>query len=196
MPLEPALSANGIMRLASFLSLALWLANAVAAGPGERLAGMAGTWDVQQRMWQGPEADPVELPSAIAQRRLVQQAYLEEDMMHVPGAADPFNRRAVLNFNPVTSRYEYISIDTRAPQLMVELSVPQDDEASASGIRLQGGSFLAPEWGTAKNVRFNYRLTIGAIEGNRQIVRLYFTPENGMPTNEFVAFEYVYVRKP
>jgi hypothetical protein len=106
------------------------------------------------------------------------------------------DRHALLNYNPVTSRYEYTSLDTRGPQLMVERSLPIAPGASASDLKLQGGSFLAPEWGSAKNVRFKYRLTIGAIKENQQTARLFLMPETVLPKTEFLAFEYVYTKRP
>jgi hypothetical protein len=79
---------------------------------------------------------------------------------------------------------------------MVERSPPIAPGESASDLKLQGGSFLAPEWGSATNVRFKYRLTIGAIKENQQIVRLFLTPETVLPKTEFLAFEYVYTKRP
>ena len=52
--------------------------------------------------------------------------------------------------------------------------------------------FVAPEWGSAKNVPFNYRLTIGRIEVGKQTVQLYLTPQKVLPKKEFLAFKYVY----
>jgi hypothetical protein len=106
-----------------------------------------------------------------------------------------FRRNAFLNYNAVTKRYEYTSLDTRAPQLMVETSPRLDSPRASEELKLQGGSFLAPEWGDSKNVTFKYRLTIGIIKDGRQTVRLYFTPENVLPKKEFLAFEYVYTRR-
>lgn len=160
---------------------------------------MTGTWDVQQRMWPGPKTDPIALPAAIAQRRLIRDTYLEEVMQPAddrPGQPGSFTRHALLNYNPVTSQFEYTSLDTRGPQLMVEQSRPIASGASGTELKLQGGSFLAPEWGSAKNVRFNYRLTIGAVKGNRQTIRLFFTPQTALPKTEFLAFEYVYTKRP
>ncbi len=78
---------------------------------------MAGTWDMQQRMWPGPKQDPVNLPAAIAERRLIRDMYLEEVMQPTDdraGQAATFSRHAFINYNAVTSQYEYTSLDTRA----------------------------------------------------------------------------------
>ena len=67
---------------------------------------------------------------------------------------------------------------------------------SAMGeIKLAGTRFVAPRWGEATNVAFTYRLTIGEIENDRQVVRLYLTPQAGESPKEFLAFEYIYTRQ-
>lgn len=34
-----------------------------------------------------------------------------------------------------------------------------------------------PHWGRLRNITFNYRLTIGAVEQGRQVVHLYLAPQ-------------------
>jgi hypothetical protein len=173
---------------------------AVAQEAPPLLQRMAGTWNVQQRMRPGPDAAAIDLPSAIARRELIGGKYLEENMQPTSGEATQsafFHRNAFLNYNSVTQRYEYTSLDTRAPQLMVEMSLPADPQrVPAAELKLQGGVFLAPEWGNAKNVPFRYRLSIGQIENDKQTIRLYLTPQGVLPNKEFLAFEYVYTRRP
>ena len=159
---------------------------------------MEGTWQVQQRMWPGPGARVVDLPPAIARRQLIDGKYLEEVMDLAQGAAGQpasFRRNAFLNYNAVTKRYEYTSLDTRAPQLMKEVSPRVDPKLFSGELKLQGGIFVAPEWGSAKNVPFKYRLTIGRIKDGKQTVQLYLTPQKVLPKKEFLAFEYVYSQR-
>jgi hypothetical protein len=171
---------------------------AVAQETSPLLQSMVGTWDVQQRMRPGPGTAAVELPSAIARRELVGGKYLEETMEPTSGVAtQSFHRNAFINYNSVTRRYEYTSLDTRAPQLMMEISRPVDPKrVPPSELKLQGGEFLAPEWGSAKNVRFKYRLSIGESKNDQQTIRLFLTPVSVLPIEEFLAFEYVYTRRP
>ena len=171
---------------------------AVAQQTSPFLQSMVGTWDVQQQMRSGPDAAAVELPSAIARRELVGGKYLEETMEPTSGAAtQAFHRNAFINYNSVTRRYEYTSLDTRAPQLMMEMSRPVDPKrVPGAELKLQGGAFLAPEWGSAKNVRFKYRLSIGEIKNGQQTIQLFLTPVTVLPNEEFLAFEYVYTRRP
>ncbi len=84
---------------------------------------MVGTWNVEQRMWPGSGADAISLPPALAHRRLIGGAFLEETMELPPGSiGDPFTRVAIFDYNAVNQQYEYFSIDTRAPQMMNERS--------------------------------------------------------------------------
>jgi hypothetical protein len=184
------------------LAVAAWMvaAEARAQDASPLLERMAGTWDVQQRMWPGPGATAVELPNAVAQRQLVDGKYLEESM--APAAADvpppaAFHRHALLTYNPVARRYEYTSLDSRAPQLMTEIGSPLPAADPGGLLKLQGGRFLAPDWGGSKNVSFRYRLTIGPVlPDGKQTVQLHLTPEAVLPKKEFVAFEYVYSKRP
>ena len=189
-------------RASLVLAVAAWwvAAGAHAQDASPLLERMAGTWDVQQRMWPGPGAQAVELPKAVARRQLLNGKYLEESMEPAADYAPPpaaFHRHALLTYNPVARRYEYTSLDSRAPQLMTEIGAPLPAPDPAGPVRLQGGRFLAPDWGGAKNVSFRYRLTIGPVQSDgKQTVQLHLTPEAVLPKKEFVAFEYVYSKRP
>jgi Protein of unknown function (DUF1579) len=112
---------------------------AVAQEPPQLLQQMAGTWQVQQRMWPGPGSAAVDLPPATARRQLVAGKYIEEVMEPVIGEATQsasFRRNAFLNYNAVTKRYEYVSLDTRAPQLMVDTSLRLDPPLASGELKL------------------------------------------------------------
>jgi Protein of unknown function (DUF1579) len=159
---------------------------------------MVGTWKVQQRMWPGAGAEAVNLPPAVAHRHLMAGGFLEEVMESVKKSAKAsFTRTSYFNYNAVNQQYEYFSLDSRAPQMMNERSEKTEEQSNPGkdGIQLNGGSFVAPQWGDAKNVAFTYRLTVGAIENNSQVVHLYLTPQAGESPKEFLAFEYVYTRQ-
>ena len=106
----------------------------------------------------------------------------------------PFTRVAYFSYNPVNRQYEYFSLDSRLPQMM-SYAVPGANRIRGENVELVGRSFVAPEWGAKKNVPFMYRLTVGPVDGNRQVVQLFLT-EQGADAAEFLAFEYVYTREP
>lgn len=200
---------NGIRRL--FLTVCL-LNLAVIVGPGRSwsaslspnaaptapalLQEMVGTWSVQEWMWPAPGAQAITLPQAIANRRLVGNLILQEEMTAVPGSKNTFTRLANFNFNSVNRQYEYFSIDTRAPQMMNERSagtVSNPDDRHP--IPLYGGEFVAPQWGNAENVPFRYRLVVGQVVKDHQTVELFLTRLSGKESPEFLGFKYVYSRK-
>ena len=186
--------------LEAFASVAFFLAasSVSAQSPDPLLQRMAGTWNVDQKMWPSGGSKAVQLPPAVAERSLLEGKYIEEAMRPVdiqPGQPEYFVRNALLNYNAVESRYEYYSIDTRAPQVMSERGGRAGADAEHPPLKLAGGTFTAPEWGPAKNVRFKYRLEVGAVEDDTQFVRLYLTPQSKLPRIEFLAFEYKYVRQ-
>jgi hypothetical protein len=76
---------------------------------------------------------------------------------------------------------------------MMSYVAPGANKVRDGKVELIGTSFVAPEWGAKKNVAFMYRLTIGPVESNSQVVQLFLTEQNGEGA-EFLAFEYVYRR--
>jgi hypothetical protein len=68
---------------------------------------------------------------------------------------------------------------------------PQDETHVRAGILLYGDIFIAPRMGEAVNAAFRYRLKVGQVENERQVVRLYLTPLSGERSKEFLAFEYI-----
>ena len=157
---------------------------------------MAGNWRVEAKMWPGPDAKAVELPKATAQRRIVNDAFLQETMTPAAGSQqDAFTRVAYVTFNTLNQQYEYFSLDSRLPQMM-SYTRPGANQLQDEQIQFSGSSFVAPAWGPAKNGPFMYRLTLGAIVGDRQLVRLYLKQQQQSPAKEFLAFEYLYIRQP
>lgn len=153
---------------------------------------MVGSWNVQQQMWTGPDAEAIHLPPAVAHRRLVQGEFLREVMKPAQKSGQTsFTRTAYLNYNPVSQRFEYFSLDTRAPQMMSYESAKRK-RSNESNIQFSGGRFVAAQWGEAKNVAFKYQLKVGEVENDRQVVKLYFTPLSEQDPEEFLAFKYVY----
>ncbi len=149
---------------------------------------MAGTWNVEQRTSREAGAPPQSLPPAVAHRRVVAGAWLDEAMESVDaGGEGRFTRHSVINYNAVDQRYEYFSIDSRAPQMM--------NERGSSAASMAGGTFVAPGPGPAEGRTFGYRIAVGNIEGDRQVVRLFLTPRSGPARDEFLSFEYVYTRQ-
>jgi hypothetical protein len=195
---RPLALAAGLLLLAP---LCLSAANAAAGesagevSPATQLIeDMAGSWSVKEWMWPARGAHPIELPRAMARRELIDGKFLEETMTSLPGAPEPFTRIACFDYNTVSGRYEYFSLDTRAPQMMNERSVGRGNPDGQ--IWLHGPMFVAPQWGPARNAAFRYALALGPIRGNSQTVELYLTPIPASAGGQFLAFKYVYTRRP
>jgi hypothetical protein len=179
---------------------AAWSAIADAQSPANQVPGtpliddMVGTWSVEQRMWPAAGADSKPLTSAVATRIVKPGGFLQE-VMEPEHKLDKesFQRIAYFNYNAVSKQFEYFSLDSRMPQMMNEHSNAID--SASTRINLEGGSFVAPQWGNATDVAFMYRLVIGSVERDRQIIQLYLTPKAGKDRQEFLAFEYVYTRR-
>ncbi|HXS20590.1 MAG TPA: DUF1579 family protein [Steroidobacteraceae bacterium] len=157
------------------------------------LHAMAGTWDVKEWMWTGPGTQPIDLPAAVAHRRLIGGKFLQEVMTALPGTAAAFSRIAYFDYNAMSGQYEYASIDTRAPQIMNERS--NGPAAADDAIPLYGGIFVADHWGAAANVPFRYRLVVGPLHKDAQTVELYLTPMPAAGGKGFLAFKYLYTRR-
>ena len=155
---------------------------------------MIGTWQVQSKMWPAPDAKAIDLPPAIARRDLVAGAFLREVMQPAADSKqEPFERVAHFSYNTQNRQYEYFSQDSRLPQMMSYL-IPGANKERNGKIEMAGSSFVAPEWGAAKNAPFMYRLTVGPVQNDEQVVQLFLTEQNGRG-QEFLAFEYVYRRE-
>lgn len=193
---------TGVLRVGCFLGLLSFgsLAHAEQATLGKQgsvtslMQQMVGTWQVQSKMWPAPEAKAIDLPPAIAHRELVAGAFLREVMQPAPGSGQAtFERIAHFSYNTQNRQYEYFSQDTRLPQMMSYI-IPGANQERDGKVELAGASFVAPEWGAAKNVPFMYRLTVGPVQADEQVLQLFLTEQNGRG-QEFLAFEYVYRRQ-
>jgi hypothetical protein len=199
--MEMTSSISTLLRPA-FLIGFLWISFCVAAEPSQLesksvtalMRQMTGAWEVESRMWPGPDAKPIDLPPARARRELIRDSFLHEVMEPQGKAAEAaFTRTAHLTYNALNQQYEHFTIDSRLPQMMTYVT-PGANKVRDGKVELTGStSFVAPEWGTRKNVPFMYRLTMSPIQADSQVVQLFLTEQNG-EGKEFLAFEYVYRR--
>ena len=85
-------------------------------GPeAQALAQRAGLWDVTETLWARPGATPVVNTGLMAERRMV-GSVLQEVVRPAGDAAGGDTKRIdYLYFNRVEGRWDYVSLDTRAP---------------------------------------------------------------------------------
>lgn len=99
-------------------------------GPeAQALARRAGTWDVTITSWDAPGAAPAVLTGLVAERRMI-GPMLEEVLHPIAGASGAsFSRADFLTFNRLEGRWQYMSMDSRAPDgLMSAFSLDADPE--------------------------------------------------------------------
>lgn len=78
------------------------------------LARRIGLWDVVETVWNTPNAAPVVTRALVAERRMV-GTVLQETLRSASDRAGTILRTDYLSFNRVQGRWEYVSMDTRAP---------------------------------------------------------------------------------
>lgn len=159
-----------------------------------RLAPLVGAWQVRQTIVPEPGARPLVDSAIVARRALIGGQYLEEVMAAAPGAPRPFTRVAYLGYNNVNQRWEYVSMDTRFPRMMYEVS---DDAGAVDGrgadtVALAIDAFVLPGWGPALTGQSAKQRRLLVLEGpDRVVSRQYWTLPAG---REWLAVEYVYTR--
>ena len=62
---------------------------------------MAGTWNVAEWMWPGPNSAAVQLPAAVAERRPIAGSFIQETMSTPVGDKDAFSRISYFGYNRV-----------------------------------------------------------------------------------------------
>jgi len=161
----------------------------LAPGPeARRLARRVGTWDVVMTIRVAPGARPMVVRGMVAERTMV-GLYLTEVMKPAPGTRMPdFRRTDTLTFNKLQSRWDYVSMDTRAPiGIMYARS-----HASEPGptITVYFDNFANPGIGPlGQTLRARH---VDSQQGaNRELKRQYWTRPGG---EEWLAIEYEYTR--
>ncbi len=163
-------------------------------GPeGEALAKRAGTWDVTFTNWEKPGAAPVTTGELVAERQMI-GPMLQEILHTVPGALGPsFTRVDDLTFNRIEGRWDYMSMDTRAPVgLMPAWSLNHDP---AERVFLSFQPFSMPGDGpniTGQMLRMEE--IIIHTDADHDVKDQYFLPADGAGT-KWLAKRYSYTRK-
>ena len=97
-------------------------------GPeGKALAERAGTWDVTFTGWSKPGAVPVTTTGLTAEREMIGPMLQERLRSSPAGSGAAWTRIDDLTYNRLENRWDYMSMDTRAPVgLMPAYSVGRD----------------------------------------------------------------------
>jgi hypothetical protein len=159
-------------------------------GPqAQRLAQQVGTWDVVMTMRPASTAPPIVVTGLLAERTMI-GLYLQEVMRPAPGSNVPdFRRLDYMTYDPVQTRWEYASMDTRAPiGIMSAKSFTSD---VGPDITVYFDNFASPLPGAfGGSVRARH---VDKRQGDdRHVKQQYWTVPGGQ---EWLAVQYEYTRK-
>ena len=160
-------------------------------GPEDQLlTKRKGTWNVVMTMQPAPDAKPIVVKGIIAERTMV-GLYLQETMRPADARLPDFKRFAYLTYNKVEARWQYTSMDTRAPVgVMFAKSYGQQP---ASELTLHFEGFALPGFGPEVEGRFlRARHVVSWESETRDVTRQYWTAVGGQ---EWLAVQYEFTRR-
>lgn len=116
----------------------------ILGAEGVALAARAGAWDVIETAWARPGAPADITRGQVAQRRMV-GLYLQETLLASAEADAAVQRIDYLGFHRIAGRWEYLSMDTRAPVGLMSATSFEHDPVSR--IAVQFAPFTIPAAG-------------------------------------------------
>jgi hypothetical protein len=149
-----------------------------------------GTWNVVMTMQLSPDAKPIVVKGMVAERAMI-GLYMQETMHPTDTQLPDFKRLAYLTYNKVEGRWQYTSMDTRAPiGIMFAKSYGQQ---RPSEITLYFEGFALPGFGPEMEGRFlRARHVIAWESETRDVTRQYWTSVGGQ---EWLAIQYEFTRR-
>jgi hypothetical protein len=156
-----------------------------------RLSRRVGTWDVVMTMRPTPDAEPLVVRRLVAERVMI-GLYLQETMRPSQGSDVPdFRRLEYLTYNAVEARWQYVSMDTRAPiGLMAARSF--DPQQGASVTVYFDNSALAGFGPELQARLFRARHVTTTESNDRDVARQYWIAAGA---KEWLAVQYEYTRR-
>jgi hypothetical protein len=161
-------------------------------GPEARqLARRVGTWDVVMRLRPTADATPVVVTGMVAERTMF-GLYLQETMRPAPGSGIPdFRRIEYLTFNRVEARWQYVSMDTRAPIGLMAARSYGSGEPDSITVYFENSALAG--FGPEIEARLFYARHVATrVSDDRDVSRQYWTMAGG---REWLAVEYEYTRR-
>jgi hypothetical protein len=155
-----------------------------------QLARQVGTWDVTMTFRPSHDAKPIVVRGMVAERTMV-GLYLQEIMKPKAGSNLPdFRRIDYLTYDKMQARWEYVSMDTRAPIGIM----------SAAGLGGQAGAditvyfdgFATPGMGQELEGRFVRARHVDTRENDHHTFKRQFWTQPGQ--KEWLAVQYEYTR--
>jgi hypothetical protein len=159
-------------------------------GPeAQRLARQIGTWNVVMTLRPAPNATPIVTRDLVAERTMT-GLYLNEVMKPAPGSKVPdFRRLDHLTYDAVQARWEYVSMDTRAPIGIMFAKSWANEQRPEISVYFE--NFADPGLGTfGASVRARH---IDKLDGDNHHIKQQYWRRPGEP--EWLAVQYDYTRR-
>lgn len=102
----------------------------------EQLAGLVGDWNVEYRMWDGPDTEPMEGSGTSTYRSVMGGRYLIEEF-HSQFFGQPFEGMLLMGYDNVRGQYQTVWIDSMSTGMGLQLGT-MDAEGST---RMHGKHF-------------------------------------------------------
>ncbi len=157
------------------------------------LEGRVGLWDVTATIWPAPGATPIASTGLVAERVMI--GSLLQEFLRPPAdtARTAVKRTALLCYNRLDGRWDYLSFDTRDPVgMMPAWSLARGD---LNRIELSFAPMAIPGAGTVDMGEFlRMRQVIITKDARHDVNDQYFTLADGTGT-EWLAHRYDYVRR-
>ena len=163
-------------------------------GPeNQALAQRTGIWDVTETLWNQPNAAPVSTTGLIAERRMI-GSILQEILRPASDASDVAIKRIdYITFNRVVGRWDYVSMDTRAPVgIMPATSFAREADGRIVLIFQSGARAGAGPDVTGQMYRMQQVITHQGPE--RDVKDQHFIMADGTGTM-WLAHQYAYMRR-
>jgi len=155
-----------------------------------QLAAQVGTWEVTMTFRPSPDAKPIVVRGMIAERTMV-GLYLQEIMKPKAGSGLPdFRRIDYLTYDKMQARWEYASMDTRAP--IGIMSAAGLSNQPGADITVYFDAFATPGMGQELEGRFVRARHVDTRENDDHAFKRQFWTQPGQ--KEWLAVQYEYTR--
>lgn len=155
-----------------------------------QLAGQVGTWDVTMTFRPTPDAKPIVVRGMVAERAMV-GLYLQEIMKPKAGSNLPdFRRIDYLTYDKMQARWEYVSMDTRAPIGIMSAAGLSNQPGADITVYFDG--FATPGMGQEVEGRFVRARHVDTRENDHHAFKRQFWTQPGQ--KEWLAVQYEYTR--
>ena len=155
------------------------------------MARSVGLWDVTETVWETPGAAPQVITGLIAERRMIGQ--MLQETLRSAAAPDKVLRMDYLSFNRVERRWQYVSMEMRAPVGMMTAQSYGRDTDDRIGIVFQPFAIAGPgRAATGQMLRMRQEIIAAGPDTQRK--DQYFTLADGA-SDEWLAHRYAYARR-